>query len=52
MGGSEEEGAVIECEGKRALVRLKYSSAGGTAVIKHLRFDSKKRSNGRIHIRA
>lgn len=40
MGGSKQEGAEIEREGKRASVRLNYSSAGGTAVIKHLRFDS------------
>lgn len=34
MGGCEEEGAEIKREGKRALARLEYSSAGGTAVIK------------------
>lgn len=36
MGGSEEEGAEIQREGKR----VEYSSAGGAEVIKHFRFDS------------
>lgn len=41
MGGSEEETAEIEREGKRSLMRLENSPAGDTS--KHLWFDPKKR---------
>lgn len=44
MGGSEEEAAEIEREGKRSLMRLEYSAAGDAS--KHLRFDPKICSNG------